>query len=83
MEVLAENISLTGGYFIANASPHTGDTVKICLYLQPREELETRFTAVGTVVRVDYLPDDTCRFAVDFESIPEWQHSDTPPYLLV
>jgi len=72
-EVLTENISATGAYFIANASPHPGDPVKVHLYWQPGGEPDIRFKAVGTVARVDRLPDHTWGVAVTFEDLPDGQ----------
>ena len=77
-EVLTQDISATGAYFVANATPETGDPVAVNLYWQPEGEPDVTFKTVGTVTRVDHLPDNTWGFAVTFED-PEWQQLDQPP----
>ena len=77
-KVLTQDISATGAYFVANATPETGDPVAVNLYWQPEGEPDVTFKTVGTVTRVDHLPDNTWGFAVTFED-PEWQQLDQPP----
>jgi hypothetical protein len=72
-QVLTENISATGGYFVANTLLKTGDLVKVQLYWHPRKEPEIRFSAVGKVSRVDPLLKKIWGVAVGFEDPPEWQ----------
>ncbi len=75
IDVVTENISATGAYFVADASLNTGDPVKIQLYWQPRGEPEVTFNAMGAVLRVDRLQEKSYGFVIRFAGTPERQQN--------
>ncbi|MDA2934343.1 PilZ domain-containing protein [Acidobacteria bacterium AH-259-D05] len=64
----SRDISASGAYLVTDLRPPVGESVRIHLQL---EESDAPFEAVGTVVRVDDLPEDEYGFAVKFEQITD------------
>ena len=71
IEVTTRDISAWGAYCFTNTLPHCGDSVKLRLEGSPEDkQAELVFRAVGTILRVDPLPEKRYGFAVKFDEIP-------------
>lgn len=66
--VQTKDISAAGGYFMSDTSPAIGDHVKLLLQWPPDgKESELIINATGTVLRIDFLPEQKWGFAVLFD----------------
>jgi hypothetical protein len=68
--VVSRNISGYGAYLVTEACPQSGDVVEIHLHgpIGHKQE-EISLGAVGKILRVDRLSEDTCGVVVQFEEI--------------
>lgn len=80
MEVMASSISAFGAYCLTDAPPAIGDEVKLRLqWSSENKQSEIIFKAVGTVLRVDSLPEGKYGFALEFDQTPVLVKSSSPP----